>query len=277
MPIDDKALSSVTSKVMAYNPNNKPLFSAQGALFIEHQVAGEVVAQRPRDGYINATALCRAAGRELKAYLRTQQTKAFLTELSRSVNIFTDQLVHIIGTGPNEGRGTWVHPQVAVNLGQWASPEFAVLASKWVFDWMGGKVASHIPIHIKRYLLNRRKVPHTHFSMLNEIYLNLLAPLEDQGFVLPDKMMPDISTGMMFSSFLKKKGISPDKFPKYEHEFIGGNRQTVFARLYPIEHLADFRTYFNEKWLPKQAEKYFKTKAPKALEYLPLILPLPSP
>ena len=39
--------------------------------------------------------------------------------------------------------------------------------------------------------------------MLNEIYLALLAPLEDYGIIPPDSMMPDISTGLMFSGFLR--------------------------------------------------------------------------
>ena len=183
MPINEEALTVVTSKVLAYNPREKQLLPPQGILFIEHQVDGEVIAQRPRDGYINATALCRKAGKELSNYLQNKSTKEFLEELSRSLGIPRDLIVQIINTGPNQGRGTWVHPQVAINLGQWASPEFAVRVSKWVFDWMSGQVADYIPIHIKRYLINRRKVPHTSFSMLNEIYLNLLAPFEDQGFV----------------------------------------------------------------------------------------------
>ena len=270
-------MTIVTSKVMAYNPKEKQLLPTQGILFIEHQVDGEVIAQRPRDGYINATALCKKADKELANYLKNKSTKEFLEELSRSLRIRRDLIVQIINTGPNRGRGTWVHPQVAINLGQWASPEFAVRVSTWVFDWMSGQVAEHMPIHIKRYLINRRKVPHSHFSMLNEIYLNLLAPFEDEGFVLPDRMMPDISTGRMFSGFLRQKGIDPSDFPYYEHEFTGGDRPTVEARLYPIKYLPEFRKFFNEKWLPKQAKKYFEKRAPQALEYLPLIQQLPAP
>ena len=69
-----------------------------------------------------------------------------------------------------------MHPQVAINLGQWLSPAFAVRVSKWVFDWMQGKGQGYMPEHIQRYLKNKSKIPYTHFSMLNEIYLNLFAP-----------------------------------------------------------------------------------------------------
>ena len=172
-------------------------------------------------------------------------------------------------------QGTWVHPRVAVNLGQWLSPQFAVKVTEWVFDWMAGRLKGYQPVHVQRYMKNHTKVPHAYFSMLNEIYLGLLAPLEDYGIIPPDKMMPDISTGLMFSRFLRGKGIDTEQFPTYEHEFIDARRPTVLARLYPIEHLADFRKYFHEVWLPERAEGYFAEKFPDALPYLPAIRQLP--
>ena len=168
-----------------------------------------------------------------------------------------------------------MHPRVAVNLGQWLSPQFAVKVTEWVFEWMEGRLRGSQPVHIQRYMKNRAKIPPTHFSMLNEIYLALLAPLEDYGIIPPDSMMPDISTGQMFSGFLRRKGIDPSQFATYEHEFTDSSRQTVFARLYPNEHLAEFRRYFFEVWLPERASTYFAERFPKALPYLPAIQQLP--
>ena len=61
-------------------------------------------------------------------------------------------------------------------------------AREWVTDWMMGRdvPGAFTPEHVRRYLKNRAKIPHTHFSMLNEIYLNLFAPLEDFGVIPPD-------------------------------------------------------------------------------------------
>lgn len=56
-------------------------------------------------------------------YLDSKTTSSFLAELSRSTGIPVDLLVQKIMTGPNDFRGTWVHPQVAINLGQWASQQ----------------------------------------------------------------------------------------------------------------------------------------------------------
>ena len=103
---------------------------------VQRALDGEIISQRADDGYINATALCKAAGKEWSAYFRTAPTQAFLAELSRSLNVDRDLLIQSITTGQNEYRGTWVHPQVSINLAQWASPEFAVQVSQWVFDWV---------------------------------------------------------------------------------------------------------------------------------------------
>lgn len=104
--------------------------------YLAREVNQIEIDQRISDGYINATALCKASNKEMKHYLENATTKDFLKELSRSVGIPTDLLVSKIMTGSNELRGTWVHPYVAINLGQWLSPKFAVQVSKWVFEWM---------------------------------------------------------------------------------------------------------------------------------------------
>ena len=255
-----------------------PFNFSQPPLLIEHSVDGEVIPQRPHDGYINATRLCKQAGKQFGHYRESSSTQAFLEELSLDIGIPISNLVQTIrGRGDTIAQGTWVHPQVAVHLGQWLSPAFAVRVSKWVFDWMQGKTHAYMPVHVQRFLKNRAKIPHTHFSMLNEIYLNLFAPLEDYGVIPPDKMMPDISTGRMFSDFLRQRGIDPNQFPTSEHEFADSSRPPVNARLYPIDYLPDFRRYFNETWLPSRAEKYFQERFPRALPYLSVIRQLPSP
>ena len=142
---------------------------------------------------------------------------------------------------------------------------------------MSGNVRDYMPVHLQRFLKNRAKIPYTHFSMLNELYLRFLAPLEDQGIIPPETIMPDISTGKMFSNFLKRQGIDPTTFPYYEHEFLDNARPTVQARLYPIEYLSDFLAYFHEDWLPNHAQNYLEKRFPQAVPYLPVLVQLPPP
>jgi len=240
---------------------------------IQHDVGGEVVAQRPTDGYINATALCQSAGKQFAHYHSNASTKSFLEVLEADIGIPRTELIQTLRGGLNPKiQGTWVHPKVALHLAQWLSPWFAVQVTNWVHDWMFGTSSGYMPEHVKRYMKNRSKIPHTHFSMLNEIYLNLIAPMEESGYVLPDEMIPDISTGKMFSSFLRNKGVDPAGFPSYPHEFLDGKRPIVDARLYPNEFLADFREYFHSEWLPKHALRYFSRKDKKSLPHIKKIL-----
>ncbi len=262
---------------MNEEPTNQPPFDfPQQPMLIEHQVGVEVVTQRPTDGYINATELCQRAGKAFGNYHQNAQTQAFLEALSTAIGIpiaGQDGLVQIrMGGNDRALQGTWVHPQVAIHLAQWLSPEFAVQVTQWIMDWVTGRVRPEMPVHVQRYLKNRAKVPPTHFSMLNEIYLNLFAPLEDAGVIPPDEMMPDISTGRMFSDWLRVRGINPNDFSYYDHEFADASRPTVRARLYPIDLLPDFRRYFNEVWLPERALDYFSTRVPKALPPLRRLL-----
>ena len=77
-------------------------------------------------------------------------------------------------------------------------------------------------------------IPRTHFSMLQELTYTLIAPMEAQGYTLPERMIPDISEGRMFSKWLRdEKGIDPATFPTYKHKYEDG--RVVDARLYPNE------------------------------------------
>lgn len=239
---------------------------------IPHEMEKSIIPQRAVDGYINATAMCKSAAKEFHEYKRRPGTKEFIEALSSDTGISPDELIQSIVGGVPELQGTWVHPKVAIHLGQWLSPKFAVLVSTWVFDWMSGNNRSRLPVHLRRYLMNRHQIPPTHFSVLNEITYNLVAPLESEGYVLPENIVPDISEGRMFSAWLKKKGMDLSQFPTYKHEYPDGR---IFdARLYPNELLAEFRKHFNEIWLPDRAHKYFQEKDPTALPHLKKVLAL---
>lgn len=109
-----------------------------GKDMVPHIHNGQTIHQRATDGYINATAMCKATGKEWSSYRRNEGTEGFLEALERSLQIRRDLLIITASAGPNEQRGTWVHPQIAINLATWLSPEFAVQVSEWVVTWMMG-------------------------------------------------------------------------------------------------------------------------------------------
>lgn len=241
---------------------------------IQHETEGQIIDQRAVDGYINATALCKAVGRQWNHYWDSAGNQAFIAALSSDLQMPAQMLIH-----SSRVTGTWVHPQVAMHLAQWLSPKFAVQVTKWVVEWMQGgltpSASTRMPAHIQRYMVNRTAIPATHFSMLNELTFGLIAPLESEGYTLPDGLVPDISEGRMFSKWIRdEKGVEPSTFPSYKHRYLDG--RVVDARLYPNEYLADFRAHFNNVWLPLRAAKYFQERDVLALAYLPKLLAAPK-
>lgn len=246
---------------------------------IDHVHGGEVIRQRSRDGYINATAMCRAAGREWSRYKELKATREFLPALALDLGIGEAQLVvGSYGTpgGDPRNQGTWVHPQVALDLAQWLSPEFKIKVTRWVMEWMQGRHAKtepvQLPYHIRRYLANQGGVPVGHFSILSEMTLLLIGPMEMLGYELPEKLWPDISSGIMFAAFLRKEHrVDTDALPSYIHHFADG-RRPVQAKAYPEWLLPHFRAHFRDVWLPKRAADYFRERDAMALQYLPRLL-----
>lgn len=221
--------------------------------------------------------MCFAAGREWRRYSRLDSTKEFIEALEAATGIRSSELIQTLTGGDPKLQGTWVHPQVAIHLGQWLSPQFAVRVSEWVFEWLSGgpKVVERLPYHMRRYVANMGAVPRTHFSMLQEMTYGLIAPLEAQGYTLPETMLPDISQGRMFSEWLRReKSVEPSTFPTYRHRYEDG--RVVEARLYPNELLPDFRAHFQEVWMPTRAITYFEERDPAAVPYLQLVLAPPA-
>ncbi len=246
---------------------------------IPHKIEGNIVRQRVNDGYVNATAMCKAANKLWADYQRLKGTEEYLEELSRSMGIPIDLLIQPIKTGPNELRGTWVHPQVSIHLAQWLSARFAVQVSQWVYDWMTQghqQPDAVLPYHLRRYITNSPNVPVGYFSVLQEMTIALIAPMEIMGYTLPEKLWPDISEGRMFAKWLREEhDIEPNDLPTYRHEFEDG-RKDVYVRAYPEGLLGEFRRHLREYWLPERSIGYFKKRDPKALEYLPRLLPPPK-
>lgn len=246
---------------------------------IDHRAENEIICQRVTDGYVNATAMCKAAGKPWRDYARLSTTKPFIDELSNAVGLPHGALIQQIGLAESAGnpylQGTWVHPQVAVNLAQWLSPKFAVLVSQWVADWMSGNPrSSNLPYHLRRYMANMHNVPYGYFSMLNEVTLHLIGPLENLGYTVSSSQVPDISLGKTFSKYLRDKGYPVDNYPKYPHHYEDG--RTVPARAYPDELIGMLRRFFVENWLKERSQEYFAKKDPKALPYLYEFLALPN-
>jgi hypothetical protein len=101
---------------------------------------GVDIQRRPTDGYVNATAMCKAYGKRWENYHRNERTQQYIQALGKSMaetdcgaavarNRVTGEpiLIETIQGGPPHLQGTWVHLRIAVDLARWLHPEFAVM------------------------------------------------------------------------------------------------------------------------------------------------------
>jgi len=106
---------------------------------------GVPIHRREVDGFVNATAMCRAGGKHLPHYLSNDRTAEYLQALSGSLGFPTDLLRVTIRSGPNHLRGTWIHPRLAVDLARWISPALAVWMDGWLLEALGVVAAPPAP------------------------------------------------------------------------------------------------------------------------------------
>lgn len=100
---------------------------------------------RRADGYVNATAICKANGKRWHEYSSNQRTREYLAALTgalRSAGNPADP-VEVITAGANHQRGTWVHPRIAVDLARWISPAFAVWMDGWFLESIAAAPTPH--------------------------------------------------------------------------------------------------------------------------------------
>ena len=123
-------------------------------------VNGVRVEQRTDNGFINGTAMCTAHNKDVSDWLKTEDTwdlaialaddmglspksrKSGNSNYTRVSATFPD-LVKVKRGSPENGGGTWLHPDLAMQLAQWCNKRFAIQVSRWIREWL---TAGQVPI-----------------------------------------------------------------------------------------------------------------------------------
>ncbi|BAY73275.1 KilA domain-containing protein (plasmid) [Trichormus variabilis NIES-23] len=80
-------------------------------------------------GYVNATQMCKSNGKLWGHYKEKKSTKAYWEVLSLDIGITISSLIIEIEAYGSQ-QGTWVHPEIAIDLAQWVSFEFRIWANR---------------------------------------------------------------------------------------------------------------------------------------------------
>ena len=96
---------------------------------------GTPIPRRTTDGYVDATAMCKANGKLWSNYWQTDRATSYLMALSTDIGKpITGPTGLVISVRGGEAQGTWVHERVAVDLARWLSPQFAVWMDGWFLE-----------------------------------------------------------------------------------------------------------------------------------------------
>jgi hypothetical protein len=108
-----------------------PLTSMDHPALVSRSWNGTPISRRTTDGYVNATAMCRANGKQWSKYRESDRCQSYLDALAETSEI---RMFDLIESRQGQGGGTWVHPQVAVDLARWISAPFAVWMDGWFLE-----------------------------------------------------------------------------------------------------------------------------------------------
>jgi hypothetical protein len=137
-----------------------------------------------KDGFVNATILCKAMGKEFYDYQKTKQNQKYINELYNSEMKPTpigsenknENLIIIKKGGDVKLQGTWVHRLIAIDVCRLGCPRFAVQISKWIDELMTtGKVELKRPV---KFLIDLKEIyiEAETIEMNNTLCINLNKP-----------------------------------------------------------------------------------------------------
>lgn len=103
---------------------------------IVREINGVEIFQTTKEGYFNATTMCKAHGKQFAHWRENDSTTEYLLALELTIGI---PIVKLVVSLTGRYGGTWIHPLVANRLAQWCSPEFAVKVDQWIEELKHGR------------------------------------------------------------------------------------------------------------------------------------------
>jgi hypothetical protein len=119
-----------------------------------------------RNGYINATKLCKDGNKRFDRWLQNEFSKELIDKLERSHG---EMPCIKIGNGDNDFRGTYVHRKLITHIASWISPDFALKVSDIVEEYL---------------IKEQKKLIAEKDNTISELNAKLDAILKDTGKIL---------------------------------------------------------------------------------------------
>lgn len=120
------------------HPTHKVIMSIQALQ--SRSWNGTPITRRSTDGFVNATAMCKANGKRWSDFRESVAASSYMEALSRKTGIPVYDLVV-----SKQGEGTWIHADLATELARWISPDFSVFVNQWFREELEARVRDPHP------------------------------------------------------------------------------------------------------------------------------------
>jgi hypothetical protein len=240
--------------------------------------------------------LCKAGKKQFKHWNCLESTKELIkicemripTNLRMinegSVGIPTDhsknQFVDTIVKGPNNKRGTWIHPDLAVQLAQWISPEFAIQVSGWVRELAltGSVIAGNEKTHYQLVALQNEILKHK--ETINHLENKHNKFLEKQRYhqfkegpvfyIISDDDSKTIKfkPGIEGSDINRRLAEHRSTTPAIKLEYLVYTKDNALLEKNILKRYKVKRTYQNHEWIFDISKEHIINSANTLLEYL---------
>ena len=238
--------------------------------FMSRSWHGTPISRRTTDGYVNATAMCKANRKRWSDYRESDRCQLYLDALSQTTEI---PVFDLIQSRQGQGAGTWVHRQVAVDLARWISPAFAVWMDGWFLDELEKRPAGRAGSAPKqdqqeswrhfhdRMDMTHSSVPSGYFGVFHES-APMIVPMIRADVIVSDQVVPDISVGLAWSNYWKenKLQLKYGERIRYDHNYpeyypqAKSNPQRSCA--YPDAALGEFRSWLRKSYVASNLPDY---------------------
>ncbi len=162
----DELINNKTEDKIIINDNTEQIKNNKS---IDLSINNHIIMCRETDKYINATQLCKAGGKKFSHWICLDSTKELIKQLEKNIlvsdtgipasltsikndvdnikNLNTNLIDSKKGKSLNFEQGTWIHPDLAIQLAQWISPQFALQVSSWIRTlFLFGKVEVNLKL-----------------------------------------------------------------------------------------------------------------------------------
>lgn len=229
---------------------------------IKHSYNGAIISQES-DGYVSLTDMAKASGKKVNDYLRLASSKAYFEGLSGSTGIPVDRLIRVNeSSGRNQDRGTWSHPEIAVDFAQWCSIPFRIWANSVLRNIITQPIQQPkkaIAYYSDRVadIPKRLSCPSGYWVVIEECG-HLLLEVERAGYPIDRYDLLDGSVGKKYSLYRKAQNINNHtETAKYR---VDSCPYPIDVAAYPYSEMGIFKQWLKEVYTVAHLPKYLKGK-----------------